>query len=419
MPVNQLVQLRRGTASQWTSANPTLSAGEIGVETDTKKIKAGDGSTAWNSLSYVGGSGGGLSWQAVQTTGFTAVAGRGYPCNTTSAAFTVTLPASPSAGDLITLVDYAGTWDTNNLTISPNGNKLNGGTGNGTVSTERGAVNLVYVDSTQGWVSYASNLSTTIALQVPIEYLVVAGGASGGHSSLAGGGSAGGFRKGTYTASANQVFTATIGSGGASKTTTGSGNSGSQSSLTATLGFTSVNASGGGAGSGENGTASSGGSGGGGRANQSGAAGNSGGYTPAEGSAGGSGGTSSGGGGGGAGQVGGNGSGGTGGNGGNGSEWPTSSGTFYAGGGAGVGGSASGGSGGGGAGSTAGSPNTGGGGGGWTGAGAGSGAGGSGVVIIRYPDSYAAATSTTGSPTITVSGGYRTYTFTGNGTITF
>jgi hypothetical protein len=41
------------------------------------------------------------------------------------------------------------------------------------------------------------------------------------------------------------------------------------------------------------------------------------------------------------------------------------------------------------------------------------------VVIIRYPDSYAAATSTTGSPTITVSGGYRTYTFTGNGTITF
>jgi len=50
-----------------------------------------------------------LTWQAVQTTGFTAVAGRAYPCNTTSAAFTVTLPASPSAGDQITLTDYAGT----------------------------------------------------------------------------------------------------------------------------------------------------------------------------------------------------------------------------------------------------------------------------------------------------------------------
>jgi hypothetical protein len=55
-----------------------------------------------------------------------------------------------------------------------------------------------------------------------------------------------------------------------------------------------------------------------------------------------------------------------------------------------------------------------------TGGGGGSGgSGGSGIVIIRYPDSYLAATSTTGSPTITVSGGYRMYTFTGNGSITF
>jgi hypothetical protein len=47
------------------------------------------------------------------------------------------------------------------------------------------------------------------------------------------------------------------------------------------------------------------------------------------------------------------------------------------------------------------------------------GAGGSGIVIIRYPDAYNAATSTTGSPTITVSGGYRVYTFTASGSITF
>jgi hypothetical protein len=69
----------------------------------------------------------------------------------------------------------------------------------------------------------------------------------------------------------------------------------------------------------------------------------------------------------------------------------------------------------------AGTPNTGGGGGagsataGYTA----SAAGGSGVVIIRYPDSYAAAISTTGSPVIDVSGGYRTYTFIATGTITF
>lgn len=48
------IQLRRGTAAQWTAANPTLAAGEVGVETDTFKVKVGDGSTAWASLSYVG-----------------------------------------------------------------------------------------------------------------------------------------------------------------------------------------------------------------------------------------------------------------------------------------------------------------------------------------------------------------------------
>ena len=46
------IRLRRGTASEWTSANPTLESGEVGVETNTKKIKIGDGSTAWNSLTY-------------------------------------------------------------------------------------------------------------------------------------------------------------------------------------------------------------------------------------------------------------------------------------------------------------------------------------------------------------------------------
>jgi len=50
MPVR--IQNRRGTASEWTSADPTLASGEVGVETDTGKFKMGDGSTAWSSLSY-------------------------------------------------------------------------------------------------------------------------------------------------------------------------------------------------------------------------------------------------------------------------------------------------------------------------------------------------------------------------------
>jgi len=52
MAVQTQFQFRRGTASQWTSANPTLAAGEMGYETDTNKFKIGNGSTAWNSLSY-------------------------------------------------------------------------------------------------------------------------------------------------------------------------------------------------------------------------------------------------------------------------------------------------------------------------------------------------------------------------------
>lgn len=48
------IQLRRDTAANWTSANPTLAAGEMGVETDTDQFKIGDGTTAWTSLGYGG-----------------------------------------------------------------------------------------------------------------------------------------------------------------------------------------------------------------------------------------------------------------------------------------------------------------------------------------------------------------------------
>jgi hypothetical protein len=54
MAVVTQIQVRRGTAAQWTSANPTLASGEWGFETDTGKVKIGDGSTVWNSLSYFG-----------------------------------------------------------------------------------------------------------------------------------------------------------------------------------------------------------------------------------------------------------------------------------------------------------------------------------------------------------------------------
>ena len=95
---------------------------------------------------------GGTSWQAVITADpSTATAGNGYFCNTTSAAFTVTLPASPSLGDEVTLVDYAGSFDTNNLTVGRNSEKIEGTAADLTVSIERAAFTLVYTDGTQGW----------------------------------------------------------------------------------------------------------------------------------------------------------------------------------------------------------------------------------------------------------------------------
>jgi hypothetical protein len=94
---------------------------------------------------------GGTSWQAVKTTGFTGAAGEGYFCDTTSAAFTATLPAGV-LGDEISFIDYAGTFDTNNLTIAPNGaEKIQGSAASLTVSVERAGLTLVYTDGTQGW----------------------------------------------------------------------------------------------------------------------------------------------------------------------------------------------------------------------------------------------------------------------------
>ena len=111
---------------------------------------SGSGTTGVGQLSFAEVSGG-TSYQAVKTSGFTAVAGEGYFCNTTSAAFTATLPASPTLGDEVTFIDYAGTFDTNNLTVGRNSQPIMGSAADLTVSIERAGLTLVYVDSTQGW----------------------------------------------------------------------------------------------------------------------------------------------------------------------------------------------------------------------------------------------------------------------------
>ena len=94
---------------------------------------------------------GGTAWQAVVTGATTMVAGRGYFVNTTSSAYTMTLPASPSIGDTVSIIDYAGTFDSNNCTVGRNSEKIHGADEDLTVATERAAFSLVYTDGTQGW----------------------------------------------------------------------------------------------------------------------------------------------------------------------------------------------------------------------------------------------------------------------------
>ena len=110
----------------------------------------GSGTSGVGQLSFAEVSGG-TSWQSVTTTNATMAAGSGYFVNTTSGAITMTLPGSASQGDEVSIIDYAGTFDTNNLTVGRNSHKIQGSAADLTVSTERAGFTLVYVDSTQGW----------------------------------------------------------------------------------------------------------------------------------------------------------------------------------------------------------------------------------------------------------------------------
>ena len=210
---------------------------QVGASGDTITLPSG---ATLNIAGTISNSGtatgfGAIDWQTsdVKTSTFTAVAGKGYFVNTTGGAITVNLPAG-SAGAQIALIDYAGTWDTNNCTVSANGSeKIQGFTDDAVLSRDREAVQLVYVDSTQGWLvesntdqgaitsTYISATGGTITTSGDykihtftgdgtftvssvgnsagggdkVSYVVVAG-AGGGGGRHGGGGGAGGFREG-------------------------------------------------------------------------------------------------------------------------------------------------------------------------------------------------------------------------------
>jgi hypothetical protein len=428
----------------------------LGDSGDTFTIPAGVTITN-NGTANGFGATGAVNWQTTVKTGnFSATAGEGYFVDTSSGAISVNLPAG-TAGAVVGFKDYANTFDTANVTLVQNGtDKIGGSTVNATLATEGLAVTLVFIDSTKGWLVTDSGLQadapteqyvaatggtvTTVCTNFKVhtftgpgnfcvscagnsqgsntvDYLVIAGGGSGG-ADLSGGGGAGGYRFSNGTASgsycagpsplgasalpvAAQCYPITVGGGGAGAPSPSPGTGGTKTNGSDSI-FSSITSAGGGFGASYQATTAGnpGGSGGGGNAAGLGS-GNTPSVSPPQGNNGGSGGGGNPfyqGGGGGAGGVGGNGvapkAGGPGGNG-LASSITGSAVTRGGGGGAGQGYNSgtigTGGPGGGGAGVNqyTGSPgnpgtvNTGGGGGGG-GDDTGGGNGGSGLVIIRY-----------------------------------
>ena len=236
-----------------------------------------------------------------KTSPFTAVSGDGFFVNTSAGTITVTLPSSPSAGDIVSFSDYANTWQNNNLTICRNGSKLNGTCANVSLNTEGQSVTLIYVDGTRGWkntMDSTSNVSGTPNFIVAsggtivdcgnfrthiftgssnfvvdtaptpgnntVDYFVVAGGGGAAGGSQQAGAGAGGFRASNdlcvpaptmsplanpsgLPVSASTTYPITVGGGGtAGSCSPNDGTKGSDSV------FSSITSAGGGAGHGSN-----------------------------------------------------------------------------------------------------------------------------------------------------------------------
>ena len=109
--------------------------------------------TAGTDLEYADAVGG-AAW-ALKSGNYTAVAGDGVLVDTSSTTITITLPISsgpPALGDFVRILDATGNAATNNITVARNGNNIQGAASDLTITTNRAAIGLVYVNATQGWV---------------------------------------------------------------------------------------------------------------------------------------------------------------------------------------------------------------------------------------------------------------------------
>ena len=238
----------------------------LGASGDTVSLASGASQSGF-------GRTGTVDWQtsSIKTATFTAANGEGYFANTSGGAFTMNLPAG-TAGNIVSVVDYTNTFQTNKLTIAPNGSqKIGGVAASQTLDTEGQSVTFVYVDDTEGWKNvqdstsnitgnpsliasggtettsgnfkihtftgpgtFTVNKVSCTAAENTVGYLVIAGGGGSGPAHWSGGGGAGGYREGrnapidNFTASplvANaptnavtvtaQAYPITVGGGGA------------------------------------------------------------------------------------------------------------------------------------------------------------------------------------------------------------
>ena len=291
----------------------TCNSIQLGESGDTLTIPSG--ATLQNCGTATGF---GISFcSTVKTSPFTATAEKGFFINTGSAV-TVTLPASPSTGDELIVIDSTGQAATNNITLGRNGSKIQGQCIDAKIKVNRGGARVVYSGAAQGWITATAGNETAPALDQTlyvtatggtettsgdfkihtfnsdanfvvscagnslgsdkVSYIVVAGGAGGGRDA-GGGGGAGGFREGkcssdpyadspldagTGLSVPAATYPITVGAGGAGGASSSArGTSGSPSTFS-----TITSAGGGGGGSGGSGvkTGADGGSGGGGRA---------------------------------------------------------------------------------------------------------------------------------------------------------
>jgi len=141
----------------------------LGASGDSIALASGASQTGFGRTGTVN-----WSTTVITSTPTTGVNGVGYFINSTGGAKTVNLPASPSAGDIMAVSDYAGTSGSNNITVGRNGSNINGAATDLVISFDNAAATLVYVDGTQGW--KATDTSNTADLFLTPAYTSASGG---------------------------------------------------------------------------------------------------------------------------------------------------------------------------------------------------------------------------------------------------